>query len=93
MTLAGLEISKMTETSYVIDQAFYLRELEPLTEHAMWNEFSSNLMTLAWTINTRPDLCIDISQLASVKKESFTENNKKYIKRINKSLNMRKSIR
>ena len=80
VTFAGVEISKMTETSYAIDQAFHLRELEPLTENAMRNEFSSKRMQLAWTMNTRSDLCIDISQLASVNKESFTENNKKYIK-------------
>ena len=77
MTFAVLEISKLAKISYAMDKAFYLRKLEPLAEDSSWNEFSSKRMQLAWTANTRPDLCIDISHLASVTKESFTENNEK----------------
>ena len=86
MTFTGLEISKPSENTYAVDQAFYLNNLEPLTEKSSWNEFSSKHMELAWTANTRPDICVDISQLASVTKEAFAKNGRKYIKRFNRSL-------
>ena len=86
MKFAGLEISKPTETSYAIEQTFNLKNLEPLATDAKWAEFSSKRMQLAWTANTRPDLCVDISQLTSETKESFAESSEKCIKRFNKSL-------
>ena len=37
---------------------------------------------LGWLASSRPDLCVEISQIASIMKDKFNENSKKYIKRL-----------
>ena len=41
-------------------------------------------MMFAWLTNSRPDLCVEISQITSITKDKNSENSKKCIKRLNK---------
>ena len=57
-----------------------------LSYYDAWNTFASRKMILAWLANSRPDLCVEITQIASITKEKYNENTQKYIKRLNKSI-------
>ena len=41
---------------------------------------------LAWLKNSRHDFCVEISQIASITREKYNENWKKYVKRLNKAI-------
>ena len=66
LTFAGINIQQKPDDSYALDLLFYHRKLEHLPAAAEFSEFRSMRMKLAWMINTRPDIAIDISQLAQV---------------------------
>ena len=86
LTPAGQKISKPNENAYAVDQSLYLKNMKPVTGNSTWSEFSSKRIHHAWNANTRPDICVDISQLASVTKEVIAKNGRNYIKRFSRSL-------
>ena len=65
-----------------------MKKLRPLAEDAKFSEFASVRMKLSWLGNTRPDLCLEISQLAQVTHEAFKEERKTHVKRVNRVIKM-----
>ena len=66
LTFAGLNIRLRPDDTFSIYQLCYHQKLETLQASASLSEFHSMRMKLAWQANSRPDLIVDISQLAQV---------------------------
>ena len=85
-SLAELELRQLPDDSYTLDQSFYLEKIKILSDDGPWSVFASRRMMLAWLENSRPDLCVEMSQIASVTKEKISENAKKCIKHLNNAI-------
>ena len=71
---------------YAIDQLFYLKKLEELDPSSSFNDFRSMRMRLAWLANTRPDLQFEISQIAQITGQRFSENAPAHVQRLNAAI-------
>ena len=85
-TFAGINIRLQPDDSFALDQLFYHQKLETLQTTATFSEFRSMRMKLAWLAHTRPDLCVDISQLAQITESVYNDGPKSAVKRLNKSI-------
>ena len=85
-TFAGFNIAKRTDVPYAIDQLFYLKKLEELDSSSSFNDFRSMRMRLAWLANTRPDLQFEISQIAQITGQRFSENASAHLQRFNAAI-------
>ena len=85
-TFAGFNIAKRTDVPYAIDQLFYLKKLEELDQSSSFNDFRSMRMRLAWLANTRPDLQFEISQLAQITGQRFSDNAPAHVQRLNAAI-------
>ena len=71
LTFARSNNRRRTEDAFSFDQLFYNQKLETMQGSASWSELHSMCMKLAWLANSRPDLVVDISQLAKVAEHQF----------------------
>ena len=71
ITFASLNIHRKLDSSYSIDKLLYHRKLEHLPATATFSAYRSMRMKLAWIINTRPDVAVDISQLAQITEDTY----------------------
>ena len=53
-SFAGLELRKLPDDSYTLDQSFYFEKIKILSDDDPWNIFASRRMMLAWLAS--PDL-------------------------------------
>ena len=85
-SFAGSEIRPLPDDYFTLNQSFNLEKIEILSDKDAWNVFASRRTMLAWLANSRPDLCVEISHWASITKDKYNENSKKYIKRLTKAI-------
>ena len=85
-TFADFNITKRTDVPYAIDQLFYLKKLEEIDSYCSFNNFRSMRMRLAWLANTHPDFQFEISQIAQITGQSFSENASAHLQRLNAAI-------
>ena len=73
LTLTGFNIRPRPDDAFSIDQLFYHQKLETLEALPSWSSFRSMRTKLAWIAHSRPDLLVDISQLAQVAEQYLTD--------------------
>ena len=81
-TFDGFNIAKPNDVPYAIDQLFYLKKLEELDPSISFNDFRSMRKRLVWLANTCPDLQFEISQLAQITGQRFSENASAHVQRL-----------
>ena len=73
-SFADLELMQLPDDSDTLGQSFYLEKIKVLSNDDLCNTFASRRTILAWLVSSRPDICVDISQIASLTKDKINEN-------------------
>ena len=83
-TFAGFNMHHSPDEPLSIHQAFHLKKLEEMVRQSSeFSDFRSMRMKIAWMSNTRPDLQLEISQLAQITQQHFDDNANVCIKKLN----------
>jgi hypothetical protein len=69
-----------------LSQAAYISKLNKLADNADFAAFRSTRAKLAWCLNTRPDISIDVANMASITSTTFSENASAIIRGVNSSI-------
>ena len=66
-----------------MEQLLYHRKLEHLITSSTFSELGSIRMRLAWMVDTRLDVAIDISQLAQITVDTYQDDSVSAVSRLN----------
>ena len=86
LTFSGLHISRNNDGTLSVDQEYYNKKLEELDSPEDYSKFRSMRMRLAWMANTRPDMLLEISQIAQITLERFKQGAQAHWKRLNSAI-------
>jgi hypothetical protein len=89
---AGIEIETLTD-GFEIHQKRYLSKIKLMAKDGMFSDFRSLRARLAWATLSRPDIACAVAQSAQVNEDTFKDDPKTHIKRLNAVVNhLRKTI-
>lgn len=70
----------------MMDQIFYVKQLQELNKPSPYAKFRSMPMKLAWLAHSHPDLLFEIWQMAQITLERFNESSQAHRKRLNNAI-------
>lgn len=83
LCFAGTEMSQ-NEKYTILHQSRHANKLKELGDEVDYSKFKSLVMTLAWLVQTRPDIACAVGQLAQVTDEHYQSDPSDFRTRINK---------
>ena len=84
-TFAGMHITE-SDNMYHRDQDLYMNKIEQIPYNAEFSKFASMRMRLAWLVNTRPNVVLEISLIAQVIRAMYEKHMSTHCKRLYKEI-------